>query len=92
MPETLVTETQVTPSVNEEKSVTISETTAADDTAGEYEEVTLFSSTDDYTELLVYQNQRLDEITALCTYGLVLCITVLGVIVAKWIASIFNGI
>lgn len=92
MPETLVTETQVTPSVNEEESVTISETTAADDTAVEYEEVTLSSSTDDYTELLVYQNQRLDEITALCTYGLVLCITVLGVIVAKWIASIFNGI
>lgn len=92
MPETLVTETQVTPSVNEEESVTISETTAADDTAGEYEEITLSSSTDDYMELLVYQTQRLDEITALCTYGLVLCITVLGVIIAKWIASIFNGI
>ena len=45
-----------------------------------------------YTELLVYQNERLTEISSLLTYSLILSVVVIAVLVCKWISSVINAI
>lgn len=96
MDDSLATELQVTSPVDESnESVTIPEIPDDEVTSSASGGVTLSYSTvdsEDYSELLAYQNARLDELVGLATYSFLLNIIVLGVIVAKWISSIFNAV
>lgn len=103
MDDSLATELQVTSPVDESnESVTIPEIPDDELTSSVGGGVALSYSTvdsEDYSELLAYQsellayqNARLDELVGLATYSFLLNIIVLGVIVAKWISSIFNAV
>ena len=96
MDESLATELQVSSPVDESnESVTIPEIPDDELTSSVGGGVALSYSTvdsEDYSELLAYQNARLDELVGLATYSFLLNIIVLGVIVAKWISSIFNAV
>ena len=69
-------------------------TTATESGTEETTAVSLYvpESETDYTELLVYQNERLTEISSLLTYSLILSVVVLAVLVCKWISSVINAI